>query len=68
MKDLSTLKAVKDLRELSSADLSKELQETEKALFSVKMGLELNTIKQTHSVRVLRRYIAKIKTVAAEQK
>lgn len=68
MKDLSTLKAVKELKELSSADLSTELKETEKALFSAKMGIELNTQRQTHVVKVLRRYIAKIKTVAAEIK
>lgn len=68
MKDLSTLKTVKELRELSSADLSTELKDVEKALFSSKMGIELNTQRQTHVVKVLRRYIAKIKTVAAEIK
>lgn len=67
MKDLSKLKTAVDLRNLKAEDLQKELDEASKTLYSVKMWLELNTERQTHKVKVLRRYVATIKTIATEQ-
>jgi len=67
MKDLTKLKTAMDLRNLKAEDLQKELDEASKDLYSVKMGLELNTERQTHKVKVLRRYVATIKTIATEQ-
>jgi len=67
MKDLTKLKTTEDLRNLKVEDLQKELDEASKDLYTVKMSLELNTERQTHKVKVLRRYVAKIKTIATEQ-
>lgn len=67
MKDLSKLKKAEDLRNLKAEDLQKELDEASKDLYTVKMSLELNSERQTHKVKALRRYVATIKTIATEQ-
>jgi len=67
MKDLTKLKKAKDLRNLNAEDLQKELDQATKDLYSVRMGLKFNTERQTHTVRPLRKYVARINTVATEQ-
>ncbi len=66
LKDLK-LKDAKKLSELSAADFKKELQDSEKKLFTLKMKLETEELKQTHLVKYLRRYIAKLNTIASEK-
>ncbi|MCT4617622.1 MAG: 50S ribosomal protein L29 [Candidatus Gracilibacteria bacterium] len=67
MKDLTKLKSPEDLRGLKVEDLQKELDEAQKELSIVKMGLELNTERQSHKPGILKKYVARIKTVANEQ-
>lgn len=62
LKDLK-LKNLEELRKTSSDDLRKDLKEAEKKLFSFTMKLELNELKQTHLIKFLRRYIARLKTL-----
>ncbi len=65
MKEINNIKikSVKDLRNLDLNELKKELLSSEKALFELKMKLDLNELKQTHFIKALRRYIASINTV-----
>lgn len=64
LKDLK-LKDLKKLSELSNEDLKKELEDSAKKLFTLKMKLETEELKQTHLVKHLRRYIAKLRTIAS---
>lgn len=63
LKDLKLLDSDK-LNSLNEVDLKKELNISEKKYFTVKMKKELSEVKQTHTIKFLRRYIAKIKTLA----
>jgi len=70
MKELKDLKLqdIKKLVELNEADLKKELKASEKKYFTIKMKKQLGEIKQTHLIKFLRRYIARIKTIANNKK
>lgn len=69
------MKEIKDLKiqdtsklvELSEGDLKKELKNSVKRYFTLKMKKELGEVKQTHLIKFLRRYIARIKTVASNK-
>jgi len=63
LKDLK-LKSLEDLRKMKSEDLGKELKDAQKKLFSFEMKLALNEFKQTHLVKFLRRYVARVKTIS----
>lgn len=66
IKDLK-LKDRKKLNELSEADLKTELTNSSKNLYILKMKKELGELKQTHLIKVLRRYIARLKTIASSK-
>ena len=66
IKDLK-LKALKDLNAMEVADLKKELVSAKKTMFELNMKLELNELKQTHLIKILRRYIATINTVVTNK-
>jgi len=69
MKELKDLKLleVSKLNEMSSEDLAKENKRASKDLFVLTMRLKVGELKQTHLVRVLRRYVAQINTVATSK-
>lgn len=64
MKDIKDLKLkdTKALKELDSKKLTIELKEAAKKMFTLKMKVTLGEVKQTHLVKVLRRYIARVNT------
>ena len=66
MKELKDLKLTDDskLNDLEESKLKEELKGSEKKLFTLKMKLELNELKQTHLIKFLRRHIAKVRTIA----
>lgn len=64
IKDLKLQDASK-LSSLSEADLKKELDASVKKAFALNMKKELWELKQTHLIKFLRRYIAKLKTQAS---
>ena len=66
MKELKDLKLTDDskLKDLEESKLKEELKGSEKKLFTLKMKLELNELKQTHLIKFLRRHIAKVRTIA----
>lgn len=65
MKELKDLK-LKDDSKLNSLDkkgLNEEIISSMKNLFILKMKKEKGELKQTHLIKFLRRYIAKVKTL-----
>ncbi|MCH2188534.1 50S ribosomal protein L29 [Candidatus Gracilibacteria bacterium] len=70
MKEIKDLKlqAIDKLSEMDEKALRKELKDSGKKQFSLKMKLKLGELKQTHLITALRKYIAKIKTVANQKK
>lgn len=67
MKELKDLKLheIKKLNTLNEAELKTELNSTEKRYFQMKMKKQLGELKQTHIIKFLRRYIARINTIAS---
>ena len=67
MKELKDLKLMDDskLDTLDESKLKEKLKGSEKKLFTLKMKLSMGELKQTHLVKFLRKYIAKIKTIAS---
>ena len=69
MKEIKDLK-LQDMKKLSSLDeknLKTELVSSSKNLFTLRMKKQLGELKQTHLIKALRRYIAKVKTVATSK-
>jgi large subunit ribosomal protein L29 len=66
MKEIKDLKLqdIAKLDALSEADLKKELDTSLKKAFVLKMKKELGELKQTHLIKFLRKYVARIKTIA----
>lgn len=69
MKEIKDLKLqeITKLKDLNEKDLKAELVKTSKELYLLKMKKELGELKQTHLIKVLRRYVAQIKTVASSK-
>ena len=66
------MKEIKDLKlqelwkliELNEKSLKAELVKSSKELFVLRMKKQLGELKQTHLIKAVRRYIAKLKTTA----
>jgi len=65
MKELK-LKDKSNLRKLDAKSLKQELVEKSKKLYELSMKKELNELKQTHLITILRKYIAVVNTIARE--
>ena len=67
MKEIKDLKLldIEKLNSLNEVDLKKELNFSEKKYFTLKMKKQLGEVKQTHQIKFLRRYMARIKTVSS---
>lgn len=61
------LKNISDLLNFSKEDLLKELDSASKELFTMKMQLQANALKETHKIKVFRKYVARIKTIGAKK-
>jgi large subunit ribosomal protein L29 len=66
LKDLK-LKEISKLNSLSKEELKKEITESMKNLFVLRMKKEKGELKQTHLIKFLSRYIARVKTIAIMQ-
>ena len=66
MKEINWIKflEIEKLNSLNEIDLKKELVSSEKKYFSIRIKKQLGEIKQTHTIKFLRRYIARIRTIA----
>ena len=58
---------VTQLRDLSDADLAKELEETYRQLFTTRLQLTTRQLANTSLQRKVRRQIARIKTIQRER-
>ena len=63
LKDLN-LKENSKLNSLDKKELNEEITLSMKNLFVLRMKKEKGELKQTHLIKILRRYIAKVKTIA----
>ena len=63
LKDLN-LKEDSKLNSLDKKELNEEITLSMKNLFVLRMKKEKGELKQTHLIKILRRYIAKVKTIA----
>lgn len=66
LKDLN-LKNLSELDKLNEADLKNELVKSSKNLYVLKMKKQLGELTQTHLIKALRKYIARVKTVASSK-
>lgn len=70
------MKELKDLKMKSSTELTKlsaekvmdEIKDAEKNLYTLRMKLAVGELKQTHLIKILRRYVASLKTLAGSAK
>lgn len=58
----------KELRELTSEQLTEKLNEFKSELFSLRFQLATGQLQNTARIKTVRRDIAKVKTVLAERK
>ena len=58
---------IKDIRKLSDADLKKKIIETKENLFTKRMQQANGTLEKPTELRVLRKDVAKMKTVLRER-
>ena len=58
---------IKDIRKLSDADLKKKIISTKEELFTKRMQQANGTLENPSSLRILRRDVAKMKTVLRER-
>ena len=63
LKDLN-LKEDSKLNSLDKKELNEEITLSMKNLFVLRMKKEKGELKQTHLIKFLRRYIARVKTIA----
>ncbi|NUJ98256.1 50S ribosomal protein L29 [Candidatus Gracilibacteria bacterium] len=66
IKDLK-LKEMSKVLELAPEEIISEIKSSEKKMFELNMKLQVNELKQTHLLKALRRYIARLKTVAVNK-
>ena len=66
MKEIKDLKLIElsKLKELTEKELKKELDAAWKRSFVLKMKKSWGELKQTHLIKILRRYMARVLTVA----
>lgn len=58
---------IKDIRKLSDADLKKKVTETKEELFTKRMQHASGTLEKPSELKVLRKSVAKMKTVLKER-
>ncbi len=66
LKDLK-LKYKTSLKGLNLESLKKELKDSESKFFVLRMKLATDELKQTHLIKFIRRYIARIKSIILEK-
>ncbi|MDD4066590.1 MAG: 50S ribosomal protein L29 [Clostridia bacterium] len=57
----------KEIREMSSEELEKELKELKSELFKLKFSLSVNGLENPLKIKIVKRDIAKIKTILRER-
>lgn len=57
---------IAEIRQLSDKELEGELARSLKELMVIKMNVEENASKESHKIRLLKRHVARIKTIKKE--
>jgi|WetSurMetagenome_2_1015567.scaffolds.fasta_scaffold53037_5 ribosomal protein L29 len=57
---------IQELRQLQEKDLNEELTRTSRELMKAKMDHSSKTLKETHQLKTLKRYIARVTTITKE--
>jgi large subunit ribosomal protein L29 len=57
-----------ELRDMTQLELEKELEDKKEALFNLRFQKAKKTLDNTHSIRYIRRDIARINTILREKK
>ena len=65
---MSATKSTKDLKSLDKQKLTKELSHARSEHYSARMKHAQGELKETHQLRMWRRYIARLKTFIANSK
>ena len=58
---------VSELRELSDQELDKRIRDTEEELVNMRIRKQVGQVEHPHEIRILRRDIARMKTIAGEK-
>ncbi len=66
MKDLK-LQELSKLKQMSEVDFKAELKKAWKQLFTFRMKLEVGELKQSHKIKFIRRYIARMNMIASDK-
>ena len=61
------MKKIKELRELSIEQLNSELLDLRKSQFNMRLKKANGLLDKTHGIKILRRSIARIKTLMTEK-
>lgn len=61
------MKSIKELRDMSFAELRDELRKTLGEQFRLRIAKATQQLKSTHQVAELRKHVARIKTLLAEK-
>lgn len=69
------MKSIKDLKlqettkisEMTQGDMKKEVVDAQKKMYVLQMKKSAGELKQTHMLKALRRYVAKLKTFASQK-
>ena len=56
-----------EIRELSDLELDKKIRDTEEELVNIRIRKQVGQVEHPHEIRVLRRDIARMKTIAEER-
>lgn len=65
-KTVSSIKDISSLNQLDNEWLKQELNKAKKELFILKMKQFSNELKETHLIRMYRRYIARLNTFLSQ--
>lgn len=67
MKDLK-MKSKVEIQKMTKDEIIAETKSAQKALYSMKMKLVVGELKQTHTLKIVRRYVALLKTFVQKVK
>jgi len=60
------MQTIQELRQLSNGEIQEELKKSSRELMKARLEHATGTLKETHKLKSLRRYIAQLKTILTE--
>ena len=59
---------VKEIRELSAAEITTKIRETREQLLQLRMRKQTGQVEKTHELRTLRKDVARLRTIENQKK